>query len=66
MVHMEQMFGTDNHYIQDIICALWPVNSGENTGGSLPGEVGGNIGSLHLVQLCVQCKQERATLSPYC
>ena len=31
------MFGTNNHYIQDdgcgheIICALRPVNSGENT-----------------------------------
>ena len=36
---MEQMFGANNRYIQDdgrghemIICALWPVNSGENTG----------------------------------
>ena len=36
---MEQMFGTNNRYIQDdgcghemIICALRPVNSGENTG----------------------------------
>ena len=34
---MQQMFGVINHYIQDegcghdIICALWPVNSGENT-----------------------------------
>ena len=33
------MFGSDNHYVQDegcghvlIICALWPVNSGENSG----------------------------------
>ena len=38
---MKQMFGTNNHYIQDdgrghemIICALWPVNSGKNTGVS--------------------------------
>ena len=39
MVRVQQVFGTDNHYIQDegcgheiiIICALWPVNSGENT-----------------------------------
>ena len=36
---MKQMFGSDNHYVQDegcghvlIICALWPVNSGENSG----------------------------------
>ena len=35
---MQQRFGVINHYIQDegcghdIICALWPVNSGENTG----------------------------------
>ena len=35
---MQQTFGVINHYIQDegcghdIICALWPVNSGENTG----------------------------------
>ena len=36
---MKQMFGTNNHYIQDdgcgheiFICALRPVNSGENTG----------------------------------
>ena len=34
------MFGIDNYYIQDdghshdIICALWPVNSGENTAGN--------------------------------
>ena len=34
---MQQTFGVINHYIQDegcghdIICALWPVNSGENT-----------------------------------
>ena len=34
---MEQMFGTNNHYIQDdgcgheITCALRPVNSSENT-----------------------------------
>ena len=34
---MEQMFGTNNHYVQDdgcgheIICALQPVNSTENT-----------------------------------
>ena len=37
-VHMQQMFGTASQYIQDegawswdIICDLWPVNSGENT-----------------------------------
>ena len=38
---MQQMFGTNNHYIQDEGCgheillyisALRPVNSGENTG----------------------------------
>jgi len=35
---MQHTFGVINHYIQDegcghdIICALWPVNSGENTG----------------------------------
>ena len=35
---MEQMFGTNNHYVQDdgcgheITCALQPVNSSENTG----------------------------------
>ena len=37
---MQQTFGVINHYIQDegcghdIICALWPVNSGENTAES--------------------------------
>ena len=33
---MQQVFGTDNHHIQNegrghrYYCALWPVNSGEN------------------------------------
>ena len=41
MVHRQQTFGTNNHYIQDdgcghaIICALRPVNSGENTGHTI-------------------------------
>ena len=35
---MQQMFGSDNHYIQDEGCGheiilVRPVNSGENTGG---------------------------------
>ena len=36
---MQQVFGTDNHYIQDdgrgheiIFVPFWAVNSGENTG----------------------------------
>ena len=39
---MQQVFGTENHYIQDegrgtdIICALRPKNSGENTDPGVP------------------------------
>ena len=39
---MEQMFGANKHYVQDdgcgheIICALRPVNSGENTATGRP------------------------------
>ena len=40
MVHMQQMFGTDNLvWSWDNICALWPVNSGENTGDDQNGNV---------------------------
>ena len=42
VVHMKQLFVTDNYYIQDeghrhsdIICALWSVTPGESTGSSI-------------------------------
>ena len=44
VVHLQQVFGTDNDYIQDdgrgheiIFVALWPVNSSENTDVAVPG-----------------------------
>ena len=54
---MEQMFGTNNHYVQDdgcghemIICALRPVNSSENTGT--------NMGRMYIQSMHVPQRRE--------